>query len=201
MSEESQILVDLSLYRDVVVPLGATFIGGLFGVMAGLLVAAKSEKFRKLASWEPYAKDLWGRQVDLTCEILTHANKALGSALQLFDVFNPDTESRSSHAQMLNEELDALDDLKGKRLAICTANFNQSVEEFGQQLGVIIFQFAEGKLNQALSGNLPALWFSVVDDARTELRVERLDSESRAALEKASKAPVFDPTGNPTLPY
>ena len=101
----------------------------------------------------------------------------------------------------MNEQLGALDDLKGKRLALCTSNFNQAAEGLIGQLGVIIFQYTQGNLNQEIANNLPALWFGVVDDARTELRVERLDSEARRALEEATKAPIFNPSGNSTLPY
>lgn len=68
-------------------------------------------------------------------------------------------------------------------------------------LVVIHGQCAEGKLNQDLVGNLPKLWFNLVDDARTELRIERLDAQARATIEEACKGPPFNPTGNPTLPY
>jgi len=55
MANEAQIITNLSLHKDIVVPLGATFIGGLFGILTGVIIAAKSEKFRRLAIWEPYA--------------------------------------------------------------------------------------------------------------------------------------------------
>ena len=108
MANEAQIISDLSLYKDVVVPLGATFIGGLFGILSGLLIAAKSEKFRRLAMWEPYAKDLWSKQVDLICEILVQGNKALNSAIFMFDVFNADKEKKLIYASILNEQLGIL---------------------------------------------------------------------------------------------
>jgi len=133
--------------------------------------------------------------------MLTISNKTLNAAIYCFDVFNPNKELQKESASKLREHLADLDNLKGQRLALCTPNLNQSVEMFTQQLGIILQQFYVGKLNQELSGNLPKLWFDLVDDTRTELRVERLDAEARAALEKSSQAPVFDPTGNPTLPY
>jgi hypothetical protein len=192
---------EFSIYKDVVVPLVSTLLGGLLGVLSGLLVAARSETFRRLASWEPYARDLWSKQVDLCCETLTVSDRALSAAIYCFDVFNPNAESQQEFASRLGQHLADLHDLKGQRLALCTPNLNQAVEMFSQQLGVVLQQYSAGNLNQKLSGNLPNLWVSLVDDIRAELRVERLDAEARAVLEKASKAPTFDPTGNPTLPY
>lgn len=194
-------MAELSMYKDVVVPLISTMLGGVLGVLGGLLVAYRSERFRKLANWEPYARDLWVRQVDLCSNLLTFSGGALDAAIYCFDVFNADKGAQTAASSVLQKQLSDLGHLRGERLAICTPNLNQSVEALTSQLVVILQQFAEGKLNQNLSGNLPSLWFDLVDDVRTELRVERLDAEARAALEKASKAPSFNPSGNSTLPY
>ena len=191
----------LSIYTDIVIPLVVTMLGGFFGVIAGLIVASRSETFRKLASWEPYARNLWDRQVAICTEVLSVANHAMNSATYCFDVFNPNESSQKVFASKLGGYLGDLYDLKGQRLAICTPNFNQAVESFSQQLVVILEQHSRGKLNQELAGNLLHLWVALVDDARSEIRVERLDAEARAALEQASKAPTYDPTGNTTLPY
>ncbi len=70
-------------------------------------------------------------------------NRVFGKAGAVqFDVFASDSENKNIYAQLLNEQLGALDDLKGERLALCTANFNQSAESLVGQLGVIIFQYA-----------------------------------------------------------
>lgn len=192
---------NFSFYSSVVVPLFSTFIGGSFGVLAGLLVAYKSEKFRRLASWEPYAKDLWSRQAEVCIEILGISNKALNAALYCFDVFNSEKSSQQKNVESLNNELFSLSELKGKRLTLCTPNYNQSVEMFCQQMYVIVEQYGRGKLNQNLTSNLPQLWFDLVDDTRAELRVERLDTQARKAVEEACTAPKYNPTGNSTLPY
>lgn len=192
---------DLSVYKDVVGPLVVPALGGFIGVIGALLVAYRSERFRKLATWEPYANALWLRQVDLGCKLLTVSGEAFNAGIYCFDVFNPEKEAQKASALLLHESLNELGRLKGERLAICTPNLNQSIESLTGQLLVILQQFHEGKLVQELSGNLPALWFNLVDDVRTELRIERLDSEARAALETASRAPRFNPSGNSTLPY
>ena len=191
----------LSFYTDILVPLGAAFFGGLLSLLAGLLIVARSETFRKHAFWESRAKDLWNQQLNVCRDILTFANRAINSAIYCFDVFNPNKESQAKHAAALQEHLVALSDLKGQRLAFCTPNLNQSVETLVGQMLVIVQQYAAGDLTQKLSGNLPEMWFDVVDDARTELGVERLDSQARSLIEKACKAPSFNPSGNRTLPY
>lgn len=191
----------LSFYADILVPLGAAFLGGLLSLLAGLLIVARSETFRKHAFWESRAKDLWNQQLNVCRAILTLANRVMNSAIYCFDVFNPDKESQSKHVAALQEHLVALSDLKGQRLTFCTPNLNQSVEALVQQMIVIVQQYAAGNLKQNLSLNLPSLWFGVVDDARTELGVERLDAQARSLIEKACKAPSFNPTGNSTLPY
>ncbi len=189
------------LYKDFLVPLGAAVIGGLLSLVAVWLVVSRSEAYRRLATWEPYAQELWNKQLDLCCDILSIANQAMDSAIYCFDVFNPNKDSQATYATALNEALASLSELKGKRLALCTPNFNQSVEMFTGQMIVIVQQFTAGKLNQKLSGNFPKLWSQLVDDTRSEVRVERLDAQAREAIEKSCTAPSFDPTGNSTLPY
>lgn len=192
--------MNLSILKDVIVPLASAMLGGLLGMLGGLLVVNRSEMFRKLARWEPYSKELWTRQMELCCKILTVSNNALGAATQCFGVFNTNKDTQETSASMLHQHLSELGRLKGERLAICTPNLNQSVEILSMQLLVILQQSEEGKLNQKLSGNLPQLWFNLVDDVRVELRVEKLDAKAREALEKASNTSSFSPSGNSTLP-
>lgn len=189
---------EFSFYKDVIVPLLSAVIGGVFV----LLVVIYFEKFRKLALWEPYAKALWDQQVPLCCDILGIANKAIGAAVYCSEVFNPNAQNRDRYWEELDKQLIALQNLKGNRLALCTSNFNQSVESLTQQLLVVLEQYPAKKLDTKVINNMPQLWFTLVDNTRTELRVERLDAQARAALEEATRrAPPFDPTGNLTLPY
>jgi len=186
-----------ALLKDIFIPLGSVLFGGLVVLLSAML----TERFRRHGRWEPYAKELWGLQLAVCSDVMTLANKAMNSAIYCHDVFNPNKESQALYAAELQEQLVAMGELKGKRLLLCTANFNQSVEGLFQQLLVISYQFQMGELNQKLAGNLPPLWFSLVDDARKEIRTEPLDDQARAALDNVPPAPKFNPTGNSTLTY
>ncbi len=194
---------EFSVYKDVIVPLLAAFAGGVFALLSGLLVATRSERFRKLALWEPYAKALWDQQVAICCETLNAANKAVTGAMNCFEVVSPDKGLRTQAFNFLSKHLLILQDLAGRQLAVCTSKFNQSVTSLTSQLLVIFHRADAGEeLKPELLSNLNKLWTTLVDDARTELRVERLDAQARAALEEATRrAPPSDPTGNLTLPY
>ncbi len=186
---------------DFLVPLASSILGGLISILGGLLIVARSDWFRRRAHWEPYARELWIQQVALCSELMTSANIAMQSATYCFDVFNPDKKTQTTWADRLHKQIAEMGSVKGKRLLLCTANFNQSFEGFFGQLLVILEQFRNGNLNQKLAGNLSQLWFDLVDSARTEIRVEPIDAQARAAMEADRTAPPFNPTGNPTLPY
>lgn len=166
-------------------------------LIGGIILLNISERFRRFALWEPFARDLWIQQMDICTDIVSISNKALNDGLFCFDIFNPNMNEQKKCAKNLSLQLEKLSDLKGKRLVLCTTSFNQAVEEFTQQMLIILGEHTNGKLNQTLSSNLPGLWFSLVDESRIELKTDSLNTKTK----KAIKNTIDAQTGNSTLPY
>lgn len=175
----------------------SALLSSIFTLIGGIILLKISERFRKFALWEPFARDMWIQQMTICTDIVSNANRALNDALFCFDVFNPDKNEQKKCAKNLSLRLDKLGDLKGKRLVLCTSNFNQAVEEFTQQMLIILGEHTNGKLNQKLSSNLPQLWFGLVDESRIELKTDDLNTKTKEAI----KNTIDTQSGNSVLPY
>ena len=181
--------------------LAIVLITAIASVLASVALIFLSSRIRNRERWESYGQNLWDEKIKSVKTNLTVGFFAHSHAVYCFDIFESDSEEQKKRAAALSDGLNNLALAKPLRLLFCTPNFNQAVEELTGQLLVIRDQFERGALVQKLAGNLPRLWFQLVDDARTEIGSKALDAKVREALSNAESAAPFNPSGNDTLTY
>lgn len=67
----------------LVVPVAVGMLSSLVGLAASLLLASRTEWYRRVFRWEPYSRELWLLQVRLYGEICQAAKKVLLAARKM----------------------------------------------------------------------------------------------------------------------
>jgi len=174
------------LLKDIVVPLASALLGGLFGILAGLIVASRSEILRRLARWEPYANALWSYRLDLAAEVADRTADVLSACWKGASTPPGSDENKAYGRKMLKAAQPF--SKNGKLVVFLSPRVEQLISDFFVE-AMRAFQSSrlENELPENYFESLYNRQIKILKQLQNELHIAPLAQAQMRCLELAAK--------------
>jgi hypothetical protein len=177
-------------WQIIFVPVAVGVLSSLLAFLAALYLATRTELYRRLARWEPFARDMWSRKVVLYVDAFGAARAAMDAVTVAIEELIAGTKETEAAHKIRQEAFTKLYGAQTETSILLTERVNDPYGELVwnlTKLGAAANDSTKPGSEQAESlwqccRRVRAIYFRLLEAARKDLGVEALSEKTLQAI-------------------